>query len=152
MVWNPEVKTGALSKRAFSSNRSPVRFDNSLCDRKAHAGPAGDGRWRLAAKVFVEDEGNLIGVDAGPMIADGEQQAALLHLSGDGDGRSRRRVPGGVFEQVMQDALDENAIHVHAREIGRNLNLQNMRAQYGLHVFERHFDQLGDVLRMEIEL
>src|SRR5204863_5506562 len=86
----------------------------AVCDREPEAGALA----RAAAVLErLEDPLGVLGGEAGPAVADTDQDLAFGGAHGELDRVRRRRQPERVLEHVHQHALDLGSVDAHRRRV-----------------------------------
>jgi len=104
---------------------------------------------RRSAEERIEDAIDMLGLNAGPCIADVEMHLASFGRSGDADCRARRRVLGRVVQQLCDRMLQQEGIDTDHREIGGQIRLDHVRCELLLRSSERGLDHVGDLVQLE---
>ena len=72
----------------------------------------------------IEDEGQVLGRDAGPAVRDRQHHAAVRAAAGQRDAAVSRRVADGVGDQVLQHLLEPPRVADHGLGVRRDLALE----------------------------
>ena len=129
-----EGEAGAESRPlAFRPDAPAVRLDDAFADgesqtaagtREVRRLPPRAARRRLSR--LAEELRQLLGGDAAPVVDHREFDVQILRFGAQRNARGRRCVRGGVVEQIAQHLDDAPAVGAHDRQIGLDVDFENL--------------------------
>ena len=123
-----------------------MRLDDALADgepKNAGGGPCARGR----AGVLAEQVRQFLRGNAAALVGDRQLDVATVERGGHPD-RRRRRVAGGVGEQVAEHPDDAGAVGHHARQLRRQVDGHVLAGAAGQQLAARRGDERARVGRL----
>src|SRR5665213_2783555 len=102
-----------------------MRVDDRAADREAQS-HARSRRLAPSPRELFKDRLLLTLGYAGARVTDAYRKVFAYHLGGDLDDGSLRRVLRGVFQQVVEHALDQGRIEFDERQVPRYMHVDAM--------------------------
>ncbi len=137
------------SVRFAAADRAVQGLDEAARDGQAQPGARAHLVALLHAVELVEDALEVAGGNAVAFVQDLQPDAVAVAPALNADGRIRRRILGGVVEEIEQHLLEQHGIHHHHRQVGADLDLHAMLGQDLAGALQRGADDLADVVGRE---
>src|SRR2546422_1144037 len=136
----------AIAHPAIDPDRSRMRLDQALRDRKSKAHTTGALPGSRQADEWLEDPLAVGRRDAGSVIANLEADVAVLASDADAYFRSCRREFGRVLDQIREHLLDLYVVQLDRRQVLRDVEAHRVASGHWAHLARHVLDQSSDVV------
>ncbi|MCY4634340.1 MAG: hypothetical protein OXG04_07530, partial [Acidobacteria bacterium] len=142
-------KRSGAGSRALGADATAMRLDDALADGEPETA-AGGACARGASGVLAEKVRQLLRGDAVALVGNRQLDVSAVERGGHPD-RRRRRVAGGVGEQVAEHLDDAGAVGHHARQVRRQIDGHVVAGAPGQERAARRVDERARVGRLGID-